>query len=374
MKHSRIVAGLFAVTCLLPGISVAWQWLGMVWPDARVEMLVDIPGRSDAGTTWNQAFADAVETWHEAADTFRFDVTRQESHPCAGYIAAIPENGFTNGAGFYQDACGEPFGADTLAVTLSYGDGDGNFAETDIVFNANEDWDVYSGPSRFLTADFRRVAVHELGHVMGLDHEEAAQAIMSPFVGEIEFPTADDIAGVLALYPDVDGLVPILLELEEPGADAVVSGVSNIRGWATALARVERVELWLDGGLLGEVPHGGSRADVGGAYPAYPDAASAGFSMALAWGLLAPGEHTLTARAYDQLGRSSEREHRFRVTSFANPFIADPAKLQVSGPVTVTDPHTLHLGAVSADGRSYTVTLRWSTASQKFEIADISPR
>ena len=40
-----------------------------------------------------------------------------------------------------------------------------------------------------------------MGHGLGLDHEDSVTAIMQSLAGDIEYPTADDIAGVNSLYP-----------------------------------------------------------------------------------------------------------------------------------------------------------------------------
>lgn len=84
-----------------------------------------------------------------------------------------------------------------------------------IVFNANEEWDVYDGPWEGVPADFQRVAVHELGHTLGLDHEDDVPAIMGTYASDVTRPTTDDVLGVWALYPS--------LEVPEPGAGALAA-------------------------------------------------------------------------------------------------------------------------------------------------------
>jgi hypothetical protein len=75
----------------------------------------------------------------------------------------------------------------------------------DIVINNSVNYDIFSGrlvqfgiPSGSI--DFRRVALHELGHAMGLDHEDGAPAIMAANIGNLDSLQADDIAGVNTLY------------------------------------------------------------------------------------------------------------------------------------------------------------------------------
>jgi hypothetical protein len=100
--------------------------------------------------------------------------------------------------------CGDAWGDTTLAICHTWYRGSEIF-QTDIVFNSNKSWNVYSTPWKAApwsgVGDFQRVAVHELGHALGLGHEDGGvAAIMRSYVGDVTIPQQDDINGVAALY------------------------------------------------------------------------------------------------------------------------------------------------------------------------------
>ena len=78
--------------------------------------------------------------------------------------------------------------------------------ETDVLFNSNVAWDSYRGPLQNTTSDLRRVALHEFGHVLGLNHPDLASppqsvaAVMNSVASGIDDLTADDVAGGTYLY------------------------------------------------------------------------------------------------------------------------------------------------------------------------------
>jgi len=108
-------------------------------------------------------------------------------------------------AQFSLTVFGDSFGIGTLAVTL-LSSHDTVLGETDTLFNNAYTWDSYRGPLEPNVIDLRRVAIHEFGHTLGLDHpDEAGQtvaAIMNSKVSDIDTVQADDIAGVQSLYND----------------------------------------------------------------------------------------------------------------------------------------------------------------------------
>ena len=154
-------------------------------------MHVDIRG---AQGLWNSAFDEAMARWN-ARTIFQFRRVREGADPCSN----PNENPAGNGVKFSETFCGEDWGSTTLATT-KISSRNGVTIQSGIVFNGTKKWNVYSGPPHHDVNDFRRVAVHELGHVIGLDHEDQARSIMHSTDDTIEEPQADDIAGVAALY------------------------------------------------------------------------------------------------------------------------------------------------------------------------------
>jgi hypothetical protein len=74
--------------------------------------------------------------------------------------------------------------------------------EFDVVFNDNLDW--YCGPDKcpYSKSDLETVCLHEMGHVLGLDHSDNILAVMYAFYGgERRVLANDDKNGVSSLYP-----------------------------------------------------------------------------------------------------------------------------------------------------------------------------
>jgi hypothetical protein len=109
-----------------------------------------------------------------------------------------------NSADFRNTVCGNAFGQNVLAITLTLTWpsqlGYDQTSQTDIVFNSNYNWNIYSGANRRGEIDFGRVALHELGHALGLGHENSLRSIMSSNIGDLDTLQIDDIAGVSSLY------------------------------------------------------------------------------------------------------------------------------------------------------------------------------
>jgi hypothetical protein len=165
----------------------------------RVQMgPADIP-LADGSTDWNSVVENALALWNEQMDRMQFSST--EAAP--GTPAALGDG--VNSIQFSSTVYGDDFGKDVLAVTL--GNSTGNQTdETDVLFNTANRFNSYRGVYAIFNGisyfDLHRIALHELGHVLGLDHpdehDQTVKAIMNANISGLSSLQADDIAGAVA--------------------------------------------------------------------------------------------------------------------------------------------------------------------------------
>jgi len=219
----RLIVGFVLIAfCTLPSTVTAFTLSGVKWPQPSTTFRVDIPG-------FDAAFADAVNRWNTATPYFQFSVVNSSFDPCSNPNITSPGNG----AKFDTTDCGTAWGASTLAVTTTWAS-NGVIVQSGIVFNSTKTWSIYSGPyqtgSNVGIQDFTRVAVHELGHTMGLAHENSAPSIMAAVIAvgsTIEVPQQDDKEAVQALYGTTPDTTPPVLAITSPTSSGTFSTGSN---------------------------------------------------------------------------------------------------------------------------------------------------
>ncbi len=129
---------------------------------------------------------------------------------------------------------GLTFPAGTLAVTLARFRFNTTI-EVDIIFNQAATWDSYRGVRRSGIRDFQRVAMHELGHLLGLDHPDEARppqrvdAIMNSVVSDTDVLQADDITGIQLLY-GARGVLPANDRFADATAVPMITGSISVTG------------------------------------------------------------------------------------------------------------------------------------------------
>jgi len=196
LKHRYFTLLLVSYFILFATQGYGFNVQDKIWPQPSTTFHVDIPGESGL---WDTAFEAAMGKWSSSTSFTFFIVLGSFIDPCQN-PNDVPA---ANGVKFNSTVCGDAFGSTTLAVELSWVV-DGTTTQSGIVFNNNESWDVYSGPPNFSVNDFRRVAVHELGHSLGLNHEDAITSIMVAIGLDLEIPQLDDIRGVSFIYGGVN--------------------------------------------------------------------------------------------------------------------------------------------------------------------------
>ncbi len=164
---------------------------------------------------------EARVQWNESVATFRF---------ASGGGGFCDLNDGVSSMGFSsQDCSGADLGSALAITTSRWRNSTGELLDADIVFNVNR--------SELRTPEvFRQVAMHELGHVLGLDHSDACGAsgqgtlmrsVLILSEPRLDRPQADDIQGANTIYPPGDpggvssGQNSCTLAAPQPGSPAL---------------------------------------------------------------------------------------------------------------------------------------------------------
>jgi hypothetical protein len=213
MRFTGLILSLVGLALALASYSTySFNISGSKWPGGATHLHIGIPGTAASGQSWREALRRAAQEWSDKTP-FNFTIISSYRDPCIGYRSNSAGSGFPagdgdnlNGADFTETVCGNQYGSNVLAVTLVYTEsnrlGAWDIVEADVVFNKNSRFDIYDGPASQSTTgtDFTRVALHELGHVIGMGHEPSAPAMMRATIGNLFTLQADDIAGATRLY------------------------------------------------------------------------------------------------------------------------------------------------------------------------------
>ena len=199
-----------AILVALVAASVrAFDLTGGSWTNGDIVMHLQLGTPAapliDGTSDWNTVAESALADWNTHLQRCRLTTVRNST-------AEVRNGNRINNVVFRPDVFGSAFGSRTLAVTAGFTNrATARFTEQDVVFNSNLAWDSYRGPLRGSSRDLRRVALHEFGHVLGLDHPDDAVppqsvvAIMNSTVSSLDTLMSDDITGVKTLYDNTAG-------------------------------------------------------------------------------------------------------------------------------------------------------------------------
>jgi len=142
-----------------------------------------------AAAQWQAEVVKAAQVWAQYAN-INFDV--------------VSDNGTTSGQGSYQQGdpgmgdlriSGYGFSSNYLALGYLPPPGNNYSVGGDIALNTNVAYNIGS------TYDLQTVALHEIGHALGLLHSTLRTADMYPiYAGAFSELTTDDISGIRAIY------------------------------------------------------------------------------------------------------------------------------------------------------------------------------
>lgn len=226
----------FCLALLFSQHGLGFEISGNFWDPAQATFHVGIAGTAPSGALWSTAFKRAMTNWSTSTN-FLFLAVDSFKDPCINRA----NDGFgddISSINFTTDICGTAFNSSTIAITKTSGPcltpncDNNNFriTQSDILFRNDENWDIYSGTQTGPAIDFERVALHELGHVIGLRHENTNPAIMQSKVTNTHTLQIDDINGANTIYPGNAAQPPATAIHTIYGISVVAPGTTHING------------------------------------------------------------------------------------------------------------------------------------------------
>ena len=331
-----LLAGLWP-SAAEPYVQTTYMGTPLAWADPEVTLNLVLPCLPDA--CYEAAAIEAAQAWTDAGARFTFHhTTSQLADPC-------DHNDGRNTVSFVNPRCDMPYPPGVVAATKGRARMSGEIIETDVVFDSGVVWEIYEGPQRAgFVPDFYRVALHEFGHVLGLDHPDehgqVVSAIMNSRADDNDRLQADDIAGIRAIYGRTVAAGP-KGSLENPGNRSFKSGIGIISGWVCDATRVE-VAI---GNTRIPVVYGTRRGDTASVC----GDTNNGFVTLVNWNLLGDGVHTMRLVVDGVAIGLSE----FKVTTFGQEFLQG-----ASGRYSL----------FNFPRRGSTAAIEWDQSSQNFVV------
>lgn len=207
MRASVTLLGTIVAAVWLTGSGSAYWPSGQRWAAGSNVAMHLQQGASngtliDGSRDWNIVTEGALATWNPFLSSVSFRVVRDST---AGNGLRNNVNNVTWG----DDVYGDPFGDAVAVARWRYSLPDNTTLEADVVFDRSRSWNSYRGNQRSASGggtlyDLRRVALHEFGHVLGLNHPDehgqSVTAIMNSRVSNTDSLQTDDTNGVRAIY------------------------------------------------------------------------------------------------------------------------------------------------------------------------------
>lgn len=205
-RNFRRLGLMFAFVGATTAATWGYALLDSKWSTRQIVMYLGLGSSSgaliDGAASWDASAEDALATWNQYLANVQFTVVRNSS--------VTPADGDdVNNVFFDNTFYGSDFG-DAVAITTEWTRNGGRTRiEADTVFNSNLSWNSYRGNLRTASGggtlyDLHRVALHEFGHTLGLDHPDdygqVVRAIMNSHVSNIDSLQPDDIRGAQSLY------------------------------------------------------------------------------------------------------------------------------------------------------------------------------